>query len=165
MEETQRWVVEYEQVEFNLWTPRTRTMTTINIKYVDPPKAGKKMGTVKTDDDKILGFFPDKISPQPGPAEVTVESREWKGTTLYSITAYKALPASKPDGAGAPAASSGAAPWWMPFVSNTVAHAIAAGAITSNEQIDDWAKAAKAAALALAADNNKKPDDEDSIPF
>ena len=36
--------------------------------------------------------------------------------------------------------------WYMPFVSNTVAHCISGGLITEPSQIALWAKAAKAAA-------------------
>jgi hypothetical protein len=39
--------------------------------------------------------------------------------------------------------------WYMPFVSNQVAHAIAAGLVTSPDQIGMWAKAAKQAASEL----------------
>ena len=57
------------------------------------------------------------------------------------------------EAAGAPSAqgkqSSG--PWWMPFVSNTVAHAIQAGEIKDPKAISAWAKAAKDAAEALEA--------------
>src|SRR3990167_8236132 len=53
----------------------------------------------------------------------------------------------------APASSAGrttaSGPWWMPFVSNTVAHAIAAGEIKDPKAISAWAKAAKDAAEAL----------------
>ena len=136
-------------------------MTTISIKYVNPPKEGKRYGTVKTDDNKLYGYDPAKVVPRVGQAEVTITSREYNGTTYHSIADYKPVSAAV---AGKP--EIGATPWWMPFVSNTVAHAIAAGAITSNEQIDDWAKAAKAAALALATDNKKTGDaPDDDIPF
>ena len=39
--------------------------------------------------------------------------------------------------------------WYMPFVSNTIAHAIQVGLITQPSQITGWAKAAKEAAEAL----------------
>ena len=47
------------------------------------------------------------------------------------------------------------APWWMPFVSNTVAHAIQAGLIKTPQEIRAWLIAAKVAA---------KTHDQD-IPF
>ena len=39
--------------------------------------------------------------------------------------------------------------WYMPFVSNTIAHAIQVGLITQPSQITGWAKSAKEAAEAL----------------
>lgn len=55
------------------------------------------------------------------------------------------------------------APWWMPFVSNSVAHAIKAGIITAPNQIQPWAMAAKEAARGLVT---KTPATQDSdIPF
>lgn len=50
------------------------------------------------------------------------------------------------------------APWWMPFVSNTVAHAIQAGAIKEPAHIGKWAKAAADTAVALVA---SEPSEED----
>lgn len=49
-----------------------------------------------------------------------------------------------------PSASGGVAPAWLPFASNTVAHAISAGYIQHPEQVKDWAAAAKAAFSELA---------------
>jgi len=40
----------------------------------------------------------------------------------------------------------------MPFVSNTVAHAIAAGLIQTPQQIEQWAMAARVAAQKLETD-------------
>ncbi len=45
--------------------------------------------------------------------------------------------------------AAGAAPVWANFVSNQVAHAIAAGRIDDPEQIKVWAAAAKAAFMEL----------------
>lgn len=44
---------------------------------------------------------------------------------------------------------SSGSPWWMPFVSNTVAHAISAGYIQDPSQIGAWAKSAMETAVAL----------------
>lgn len=48
----------------------------------------------------------------------------------------------------APAMSDNVAPWYMPFVSNTVAHAIQAGHCTTPDAINQWA--IKAAQVAVA---------------
>ena len=65
-------------------------------------------------------------------------------------------------GAPAPVPVPHAAPakeerWWLPFVSNQCAHAIAAGKIQGVADLRSWAAAAKSAIL--AADSN------DDIPF
>lgn len=44
------------------------------------------------------------------------------------------------------------APWFMPFVSNTVAHAISAGKIEGPAEIQAWASAAKSAAETIASE-------------
>lgn len=59
------------------------------------------------------------------------------------------------------APTSNVAPWWMPFVSNTVAHAIQAGAIKEPGEIGKWAKAAADTAVALL---NTEPSEED-VPY
>lgn len=56
----------------------------------------------------------------------------------------------------------GGAPWWMPFVSNTVAHAIQAGLIKESAQIGGWAKAAADTAVALVA---TEPSEDSDIPY
>jgi len=48
--------------------------------------------------------------------------------------------------------------WYMPFVSNTVAHAIQSQAITQPTEIEKWARAAKSAAFNL----ERKGSDADS---
>ena len=53
--------------------------------------------------------------------------------------------------------SKNVAPWWMPFVSNAVAHAIQAGIITSPNQIKPWVDAARVAAVTSA--------DDSTVPF
>ena len=52
-------------------------------------------------------------------------------------------------GAPMPAPKANGDRFYMPFVSNVVAHAIAAGQITTPQQISPWAKAAHDAAVAL----------------
>lgn len=49
-----------------------------------------------------------------------------------------------------PNAPTGAAPFWMPFASNVVAHAIQAGIITAPSMIGAWVDAAKSAAESAA---------------
>lgn len=75
------------------------------------------------------------------------------------IEAYKVLDSAtpaqppaqqRPNGAAHPAANGSGAPAWLPFASNTVAHAISAGLIQEAGQVSAWAKAAKEAFEALA---------------
>lgn len=65
--------------------------------------------------------------------------------TIESFTASSSQPAPQAAVArlnGIPAIDR----WWLPFVSNQCAHAIAAGLITSGEDLMKWATFAKAAA-------------------
>ena len=55
------------------------------------------------------------------------------------------------------------APWWMPFVSNTVAHAIQAGHVNNPQAIKAWAVAAKEAARVLVSQTPTTQDED--IPF
>lgn len=61
--------------------------TTITVSFVNPPKAGKKKGSVKTTDDRIFGVWPDKLGLfQPGGTYVVdVEEREYQGTIYKTI--------------------------------------------------------------------------------
>lgn len=62
-----------------------------------------------------------------------------------------------------PAPISTVAPWWMPFVSNTVAHAIASGHINTPVGIRAWVLAARDAAKAAA--EGAKQTTENDPPF
>ena len=63
-----------------------------------------------------------------------------------------------------PAKPGTVAPWFMPFISNTVNAAITAGHIKTPNQIQAWALAARGAAL--AAEKGQSADDIDSdVPF
>ena len=62
-----------------------------------------------------------------------------------------------------PAKPGTVAPWFMPFISNTVNAAIAAGHINTPAGIQVWALAARGAAL--AAERGQSTEDDSSIPF
>ena len=73
--------------------------------------------------------------------EVEYETGAYKDfKTIESFTVTTSGPAPSSSGNGGTVERH-----WLPFVSNTVADAIAAGIIKSPEQIKDWAKAAKEA--------------------
>lgn len=128
--------------------------------FVNPPKAGKKQGTIKTSDGKMIGFFPDKFVFVAGHRyDCTVSEREYQGKTFYSVESQKDITPS--GGNGAAPGGGGGDRFYMPFVSNVVAHAIAAGRIEGPADIQAWAQAAKAAAVALDA----KPLTDEDLDF
>lgn len=61
-----------------------------------------------------------------------------------------------PDAVGSsrasPAAAQASAPVWLPFASNTVAHAIQAGIITAPNMVEAWTRAAKEAFQKVVAE-------------
>ena len=159
------WVREYEDEENEPKEQDSMGMIKIDIATVAPPGPGKKQGTIVTREGATYGFWPsgdNAINPQTGLAEVTATSRDYKGKQYWTITEYKALaPDVAPQAGGA-----GYAPWWMAFVSNTVAHAIQVGKIEHPGLIMDWAMAAKGVALRLAdpSEPAERKADED-VPF
>jgi len=128
----------------------------ISVKYVNPPKEGKVLGTIKLEDGSLIGFDPAKFSPREGASyEAEVETSEFKGKTYRRLTKMSEVASGNGAMNGA-----NAAPWFMAFVSNTVAHAITAGRIDSPDGIEAWARAARNAALEL---NDAGGDEEASF--
>jgi hypothetical protein len=61
---------------------------TIRVQYVNPPRPGKKKGTIKTSDGKLFGVWADALSgftPNEAYAVEYVE-QEWRGQTYRTIT-------------------------------------------------------------------------------
>ncbi len=91
---------------------------------------------------------------------------------FYFVQAAKpiVLPAGTPTQSPGPLASTGAGAgpgnhadrFWLPFVSNTVAHAIAAGLVKEPFALKAWAAAAKQAAMEL--DGQREPGQDDNDP-
>jgi hypothetical protein len=52
---------------------------TIRIKYVNQPREGKKMGSIKGDDGTIIGVYPDKLNLFQQGQTYTVEYDEGEG--------------------------------------------------------------------------------------
>lgn len=52
---------------------------TIKVKYVNQPREGKKMGSVKADDGTVIGVYPDKLSLFQQGQTYTVEYDEGDG--------------------------------------------------------------------------------------
>ena len=74
--------------------------------------------------------------------EAEVEDSDYNGKSYHWIKKYKTVNGSAAPSA-APAAGNGTA--WLPFASNTVAHAINAGLIKDPSEVKQWAAAAKQA--------------------
>jgi hypothetical protein len=79
-------------------------------------------------------------------AEVEVDEQYGPQIKKWAFAQGDAAPSSPANGGKDHGSSD---KWFMPFVSNTVAHAISSGQITEPSQIGMWAKAAKAAASEL----------------
>lgn len=78
--------------------------------------------------------------------EAETKDSQFNGKTNTWIEKWKpvaAAPTSAPAGNGAAPAANGTA--WLPFASNTVAHAINAGLIKEPAEVKQWAAAAKQA--------------------
>lgn len=106
----------------------------LNVTEVKPTKSGKSV-VVKAG-GKDYFAKPDMGLAAGMTIEAETEDSEYNGKTLVWIKAYK-----KTNGS-APATSGGGNLPYMPFVSNTVAHAIAAGCIKNPSEVGAWAKAA-----------------------
>ena len=119
-------------------------MTQVTVKFVNPPKEGKKLATIKAQDDKYYYYDPKKFNFVKGETyEIDTRDDDYQGKTYVHVEAI--VKQAQSNGAAKPAGDR----WYMPFVSNTVAHAIASALITDPDQIKLWAAAAKQAALEL----------------
>lgn len=95
-------------------------------------------------------------------AGMTIEAEtkvsEFNGKSNTWIEKYKAVngnAAPQVSGGGSPTGAvgpAGAAPVWLPFASNTVAHAIQVGIITAPNMVEAWARAAKEAFMKVAGE-------------
>src|SRR5690349_3574179 len=107
-----------------------RNAMLLNVTEVKPTKSGKSV-VVKAN-GKDYFAKPDMGITAGTSIEATTEDSEYQGKTLVWIKAWKptaALTQSAPAAGG----NGGNLPY-LPFVSNTVAHAIAAGRIQTPEQ-------------------------------
>lgn len=125
----------------------------LTIESVKPSKSGKSL-VVKAGGKDYLAKLDSGIS-QGMLIEAETKDSDFNGSILTWIEKWKTVAAQTTAHASAPTSNGGSAPWWMPFVSNTVAHAIQAGIIQNPQQIDAWAVAARLAAQKL----------ESEIPF
>lgn len=82
--------------------------------------------------------------------DAEVEISDYNGKTYHWIKKYKAVNGSNGTTPVQHNGQSGGNLAWLPFASNTVAHAINAGLVTTPEQVKVWAAAAKQAFQELA---------------
>lgn len=122
----------------------------LQVIKVSPSKSGKAL-RVQGGDLQWYGAKKDS-----GIAEgMTIEAEVEDGQFGKWINKYKQVNAAPQalavtgNGSSSSSQPAGAAPIWANFVSNQVAHAIAAGRIDDPEQIKVWAAAAKAAFVEL----------------
>ena len=87
-----------------------------------------------------------RLRPAPAFNAIAAEIRELG--PAYRAT--NAAPQTSSSTAGKAPAAAGAAPVWLPFASNTVAHAISAGLCQTPAAVEAWARAAKDAFEAIA---------------
>jgi hypothetical protein len=77
---------------------------TITVKYVNPPKAGKKKGTIKSADGQMFGVWADKLNEFTPDMIYEIEYSEeaWNGQTYRTISkATPKTPAPASNGNGA----------------------------------------------------------------
>ena len=81
--------------------------------------------------------------------EAEVEDSEYNGKTYHWIKKYRSVNGSQQTAPIPSPSSNGTA--WLPFASNTVAHAISSGLIKEPSDVKQWAAAAKQAYEELTA--------------
>lgn len=102
----------------------------IKVAFANPPKAGKKLASIKTDEGAIYGVWPDKFGLfQPGRAyRVEFSTRSYQGKDYHTIT--KCSPVEET----APEPQSRGTNDEFEFVTRLLAASIRACTIANNEQ-------------------------------
>jgi hypothetical protein len=144
---------------------------TIEVAYVNEPKEGKKMGSVKTTDGEFYSVWPDKLANYiPGAVyEVEYTESEFKGKTYKTIKGVKSRtgPAAKAAGANAPARNGHTQSVEM-FVMGTIGRSLqGTGTYPDKEVLVGWLEDAKDAWEMVFGpkQEKKKPELDDEIPF
>lgn len=109
---------------------------TIEVKYADPPRDGKKQGTVKTADGAIYGVWPDKLGLlRPGNVyEVEVTERKYNGRVYRTIVKAKPQAANSNTNAHKPAQSNTNLDAEGEFVARVLSASIQACAVDYNRE-------------------------------
>lgn len=104
---------------------------TIEVQYAEPPKAGKKQGTVKATTGEIFGIWPDKLGlMRPGHSyEIEFSDREFNGRTYRTIVKCKPHKGAKQPAAAKPAVTHERNDSELEFVARVLSAAIQACAV------------------------------------
>lgn len=83
----------------------------VTVKYVNPPRPGKKKGSIKTDADEYIGVWPDKLHLfEPGNSYRIIYTENEYGKTFTSFAGEDSQapqrPVAKPNGFTRPGATS-----------------------------------------------------------
>lgn len=106
---------------------------TIEVKFADPPKDGKKQGTVKAANGEVYGVWPDKLGLlRPGLTyEVEFTERTYQGRTYRTITKCKPSPTSTGGAVKSPIPSERVTTVGSPTPEQVFVTAILAAAVSS----------------------------------
>lgn len=106
----------------------------IKVAFANPPKAGKKLASIKTDEGAIYGVWPDKFGLfQPGRTyQVEFSTRNYQGKDYHTIVKCEPVQEENGTGTRTPGAKSGSDE--SDFVARCLAASIAACAVTLTEQ-------------------------------
>ena len=135
--------------------------------FVNPPKEGARSGSIKATDGRYYGFeaknYPTASWEKGVPYEVEVKSREYNGKTYWDVTkrhgaARQESGSSSGNGATPPPLTDR---WWLPFVSNQVAHAIASGKVQDPDDMKVWGSAARLAIMEIDNPRPRKSEPDD----
>lgn len=130
----------------------------ITVKFVNLANEGKKYGSVvdfETNKKYMVKAAMVGRFARGGTYEIIMHPEEWGDTTVNVVDTVKSL--QTPQDASGRTIKPNGDRWYMPFVSNCVAHAITADLVGQPANISAWAKAAYDAAQALDALNDDIP--------
>lgn len=116
---------------------------TIDVSFVNPPKPGKKMGSVKTRDDDFYLVFPEDLAKfSPGQTyQVNYETNNFNGTDFKTIKFPKTRQPSR-----VPAKANGHTQSVEMFVMGTIGRCLqGAGTFPEAAQLTEWVRDARKA--------------------
>ncbi len=142
----------------------------ITVDYVNPPKEGKRNGSVKAG-STLYSYNPAEITFAKGCTYEVEAVQSEQNPKLYFVNkakpvngAQSPMPGLTPERYAGPTTPQSDR-FWLPFVSNTVAHALSSGLIKEPYQVKTWAAAAKQAALELDGQRQPGDDFDDGMPL